>query len=527
MKNLGFVGIAIAALAVSGCGGGGSSTPAAPVATPTAGPTAAPTPGQVTVAYTTTFGVSGSAANASNIAFLAPTETAAVTAAQANYTGSFTAASSCAQVTVTPATSTTGAFTVTAADAATTGCTVTFTGSTTTTGTLAATVAKPSGVALRWYTPNYLTQSPPLPIAAGPINLVGTGATFSSILAISEANYVGGFPAAKVVVSAGCTGFATVVANTATPAGLAAAAPGSSLVFYTVTGVAPVNTTGGCTVTATDSYVPLSGPGKSASIDRRVDHDQLGDLPMNLRLTSLRAASVLAAFGALVLAGCGGGSSKSMLPIPANGATNPANTVPTMVTGNGSTVPMGTLSVTLPNHTSAQTQSTGRVAIFSAAKKPAFIDTTTANSALVVSVTPQDPSEASQFGNLTICYNLYTGGTLATSNPPNFVVTTSAPNVASTVTIAVPAPPGTDGFQITQYSGQCGSSVFTLPTPPPSNLGTSNVLAQTPVTEAYMAPGVVNQLNQQILNCTPAPAPVFRLPTYDSQQQQQRLSRHR
>jgi len=183
-----------------------------------------------------------------------------VTVAQANYTGSFTAASSCAQVTVTPATSTTGAFTVTAADAATTGCTLTFTGSTATTGTLAATVAKPTGVALRWYTPNYLTQSPPLPIAAGPINLVGTGATFSSILAISEANYVGGFPAAKVAVSAGCTGFATVVANATTPAGLATAAPGSSLVFYTVTGVAAVATVGGCTVTATDSYVPLSGP---------------------------------------------------------------------------------------------------------------------------------------------------------------------------------------------------------------------------------------------------------------------------
>lgn len=270
MKNLGFVGIAIAALAVSGCGGGGSSTPAGPVATatPTTGPTAVPTPGQVTVAYTTTFGVSGSAANASNIAFLAPTETAAVTAAQANYTGSFAAASSCAQVTVTPATSTTGAFTVTAADAATTGCTVTFTGSTTTTGTLAATVAKPTGVALRWYLPNYLTQSPPVPQSAGPINLVGLTSLFSTVLAISENNYVGGFPAAKVVVSAGCTGFATVVADTTTPTGLPTAAPGSSLVYYTVTGVAAVLTTGGCTVTASDSYVPLAPatPNPSATI---------------------------------------------------------------------------------------------------------------------------------------------------------------------------------------------------------------------------------------------------------------------
>lgn len=267
MKNLGFVGIAIAALAVSGCGGGGSSTP--PAVTPTTTPTAAPTPGQLTVAYTTTFGVTGSAANASNIAFLAPTETAAVTAAQANYTGSFTAASSCAQVTVSPATSTTGAFTVTAADAATTGCTVTFTGATAAgTGTLAATVAKPTGVALRWYLPNYLTQSPPVPQSAGPINLVGTGLTFASVLAISENNYVGGFPSAKVVVSAGCTGFATVVPATSTPTGLPTAAPGTSLVYYTVTGTAAIVTTGGCTVTATDSYVPLAPatPNPSAAI---------------------------------------------------------------------------------------------------------------------------------------------------------------------------------------------------------------------------------------------------------------------
>jgi len=61
MKNLGFVGIAIAALAVSGCGGGGSSTPA--VTTPTTAPTAAPTPGVLAVAYSSAanVGVSGAA----------------------------------------------------------------------------------------------------------------------------------------------------------------------------------------------------------------------------------------------------------------------------------------------------------------------------------------------------------------------------------------------------------------------------------------------------------------------------------
>lgn len=226
---------------------------------------------------------------------------------------------------------------------------------------------------------------------------------------------------------------------------------------------------------------------------------------MNVRQISIRAAAALAVFGGLALAGCGGGGSKSMLPIAANGATAPANTVPTMQTANGATVPMGTLSVTLPNHTAAQTQSSTRASVFSESKKPTYIDTTTANSSLVVSVTPQDPSEASQFGNLTICYNLYVNGTLAAAAPPNFTYT-NVGNTVTTVTIAIPAPPGTDGFQITQYAGNCGSTPYTIPTPPPGILGSSNILAQTPVTEAYMAPGAVNNLNQQIFNCTPAPA---------------------
>ena len=271
MKNLGLVGFAIAALAVSGCGGGGSSPTPAPTAAPTAAPTPtpAPTPGQVTVAYTTTFGATGTAANAQNIAFQAPTQTATVTAAQANYTGSFTAASSCAQVTVTPATSATGAFTVTAADATAAACTVTFTGNApAATGTLAATVPKPAGVVLRWYAAGYQAQLNPLPQSAGPINLVGLGALFANVLQISEQNYIGGFPAAKVVTAAGCTGFATTAVNGTTPAGLPTTPPGASQVYYTVTGVATILTTGGCTVTATDSYVPLAPgtPNPSAAI---------------------------------------------------------------------------------------------------------------------------------------------------------------------------------------------------------------------------------------------------------------------
>lgn len=270
MQKLGLAAVAVAALAISGCGGGGSSTPVVsptvtpatptptPSPSPTPTPTAAPTAGPVVAAYTTAFGVSGTAP--STLGFLAPTQTASLTVTETNYTGAFTAASSCAAITVSPASSPTGAFTLTAAGAAASGCTITITGATGQTATLAATVATPAGVQLRWYLPNYAITSAPVPQSQSPINLVGTGPTFASILAISELNYVGGFAPAKVVASAGCTGFATIAAAATTPAGLPTAAPGASLVYYTVTGVAAVTTAGGCTITASDSYTPLTGP---------------------------------------------------------------------------------------------------------------------------------------------------------------------------------------------------------------------------------------------------------------------------
>jgi hypothetical protein len=216
---------------------------------------------------------------------------------------------------------------------------------------------------------------------------------------------------------------------------------------------------------------------------------------MMLRLTTLRAAAVLAVLGAMTLAGCGGGGSKSMGPLPAAAGNT---------TQSQSAKTVGYLSVDLPNSTGVATTSTKR-AIFSAAKKPTYIDTTTANSALVVSVAPQDPSEAAAYGNLTICYNLYTGGVLAPQVPGSFTYVAVGNNV-SQVTIAIPAPPGTDGFQITQYSGQCGSPApYAIPTPPAGNVGSSNIIAQTPVTYAYLAPGASNALNQQIFNCLGTP----------------------
>lgn len=261
MKNLGFVGIAIAALAVTGCGGGSTS----PTVTPTTTPTAAPTPGALAVAYTSAANVGVSGAAPAALTFTAPTETVTLTATQVNNTTGFGATSSCAQVTVTPATSTTGVFTATAVTPVTAGCTITITGATGTTSVaIASTVPTPAGVVLRWFTPNYATQSPPVPQAAGPINIVGLTSLFAPILQISEQNYIGGFAAANVTTP-GCgtpavpaTYFASATLDATPPPGLPTAAPGSTVVYYTITGQNAVVTTGGCTIKAVDSFVPPS-----------------------------------------------------------------------------------------------------------------------------------------------------------------------------------------------------------------------------------------------------------------------------
>jgi hypothetical protein len=207
------------------------------------------------------------------------------------------------------------------------------------------------------------------------------------------------------------------------------------------------------------------------------------------RFNMMRLAAVISACAAFSLPGCGGGgSSSSMLPVSQNtGSTNNTQT-------KGATT--ATLSITgLP----AKTSSTGsRVAALSTkSRSPQYIDTTTANSALVVSVTPQDPAEAAQYGNLTICYNLYTNGTI-TSGGNGLTVAAGPP---MTVTLAFPAPPGTDGFQITQYAGQCGSTPYTLPSPSP---GASNggLLSQTPVVYANLVAGSNNGINAEIGACT-------------------------
>ncbi len=258
----------------------------------------------------------------------------------------------------------------------------------------------PGGVVLRWYTPNYQTQSPPLPQAGSPINIVGTGAVFAPILAISEQNYIGGFPAANVTAAAACTGFATIVANATVPTGLPTAAPGTSLVYYTVTGVAGITQpAAACTITAKDCTCRLH---QRRQIRTRRSRSVLrpargvsNELPS--ANDTLRAIAALAvARSALALAGCGGGGSSapSVSPLPAS-QTGVQSTRP-VVTILG--VLAGCLTVDTPEHDRRDVLDA--VEPCSARRQPTYIDTTTANSALVASVTPLNPAAAAQYGTL-------------------------------------------------------------------------------------------------------------------------------
>lgn len=258
--------IAVTLLATA-CGGGStSSTPAtaAPTTAPTATPT--PSPGPLLVGYSLapTLGSTAVAATAAPpaIGFAAETQTAAVTASQANYTGSFTAAATgCgANVTVTPATSTTGAFTVTAVGPQAAGCSITFGGSGTTTVAVGATVPAPGPLQLFWVSNAALgtavagqTVTP----LAGPINLPGTGVALGGYLIATKTGYIGAF--SNSAPSAACTGKATVAsAPSLTPPTTLGTltALGSTQAYYAVAGVAAIATSPtGCNITVTDSAV--------------------------------------------------------------------------------------------------------------------------------------------------------------------------------------------------------------------------------------------------------------------------------
>jgi hypothetical protein len=204
-----------------------------------------------------------------------------------------------------------------------------------------------------------------------------------------------------------------------------------------------------------------------------------------------RIATALATISALALAGCGGGMHGGSSVIPGGGTSST-----TRQTANA------TLTTNLPTHTTPAS-SAGRKTQ-SATRAPQFIDTTTPNSALVISVTPTDPAEAAQYGNLTICYPLFVNGVIAPNTvSPQFSTGPTVPPVAGavSVTLGFPAPPGQDVFTITQYAGSCGATPFTIPTPPPTAVG-SGILAQSLPQTAFLQLGQTNALNTEITACT-------------------------
>lgn len=275
MRRYGLV-VVLSALSLAACGGGNSSPPPVPAptatpgttapptatplpsatptptATPTVTPTPTPTPGAVLLTYASSFANNSTPSNnPPSITFQAESQTATVTATEFNYSGPFTASSSCAAVTVAG----TNPFTVTAKTAAASGCTITVGGFSTLTATVGATVAPPGGTQIRWVGPGYQNQAPPVPLLAGPVNIVGTGPLFAPTLVVSESGYIGTF--STPVVGAGCGGNLAVAASAGT--GLPAPAPGSQTTFYTVTASAAIPSSAGCTISTGDvTAVPPS-----------------------------------------------------------------------------------------------------------------------------------------------------------------------------------------------------------------------------------------------------------------------------
>lgn len=216
---------------------------------------------------------------------------------------------------------------------------------------------------------------------------------------------------------------------------------------------------------------------------------------MMYRTIMLRAVLYVSVLGAMALAGCGGGGNKSVLP---TGAT-------TTQTQSPSQAPQNYLTFTVPSKATG-----GQSSLALGRAKPQYIDTTTQNSAIVASVTPTDPAEAAEFGTFTVCYNLYTNGSLNGGASGNYITTPAvggAGVVATAVQIAIPSPPGLDGFQITQYAGQCVSgNPYALPTLT-AGATSPGILSQTPVEYASLTPGTTGQnINTLIGACFPQPA---------------------
>jgi len=196
-----------------------------------------------------------------------------------------------------------------------------------------------------------------------------------------------------------------------------------------------------------------------------------------------RIGALCVLLGFAALAGCGGGANGSSA-LPTTGSSNGSTATPQKMV-------QGHVTAVVPQQTKPQ----------SGKRKPAYINSSDPNSALVISVTPADPAEASQWQStygtqgFTVCYNLYTNGTVNAALNPVPV----AGGVQ--VSFALPAPPGNDSFTFYQYDGQCSpTNPYTAPTPSPAANG-NGVLAVAPALTVNLSSGAANNFNVALTAC--------------------------
>ncbi len=247
-------GFAVGLLLIAAAGCGSTSTTTTPAA-----PTATPAAGAVNLAFTVAPAPTP-AASSTTIAFVAETQVATVNATQANYSGTFTAALTGCGTAVTLG-GTSPAFTVTAVGPIASGCSITVTGGNSMTASLGIPVPAPGPLQVNWGANAALgtaVAGQTITPGPGPINLIGVTSTYGAELVVSKTAYIGTFNA--VTTSAPCAAAITATPaapSTTTPAtaGGTIAVLGSAQAYVPVVGVAPIATSGGCTITVTDNAV--------------------------------------------------------------------------------------------------------------------------------------------------------------------------------------------------------------------------------------------------------------------------------
>jgi len=220
---------------------------------------------------------------------------------------------------------------------------------------------------------------------------------------------------------------------------------------------------------------------------------------MEYTMAFRRISTVFAfAVSAAVLAACGGGGTHSTLP-PTSSNSNSKS--------GGSSTAMSSSRATVLIPTAVLQAAAARLSADK--KKPNYINTQDPTSSMVVSVTPADPAEQSQWATLygtsgfSLCTNLIGPSFTPQVNGVNVNPALNPTAVAGgiNVTIPMPAPPGNDAFVFSQYDGACSSTNPYAPPSPSPNANGTGLLAQTQALDVYIQPGTTNAFNVEVAFC--------------------------